>query len=188
MAKTDAPEKGRPETDFVHDMLYPFTVLGCICLVSAALLGYTHGVTEPMIREMKEKLAQEARIAVLPGASSFTRVDCDAEALGITGAYREDSGAGYVLSAENKGYGGNVAATVGLDPDGKIVGIRVDASSETQGVGTKVGTSAYLDQYIGNEDPGSIDGISGATYSSTAMKENVSAVINAFREIREAGQ
>ena len=188
MAKTEMPETGRHEKDFVHDMLYPFTVLGCICLVSAALLGYTHGVTEPMIRMMKEKMAQEARIAVLPGAASFTQVDCDTEALGIMGAYKEDGGAGYVLSAENKGYGGNVAATVGLNPDGMIVGIMVDASSETQGVGTKVGTAAYLDQYIGNEDPGNIDGISGATYSSTAMKADIDAIINAFREIKEAGQ
>ena len=173
---------------FVNDMLYPFTVLAGICLVAAALLGYTHLVTEPIITQMKEKAAQESRIAVLPGAASFTEVDCDTEALGITGAFREDNGLGYVITAENKGYGGNVAATVGLDQDGNIVGILADVSSETQGVGTKVGLPDFLDQYIGNAHPDQVDGISGATFSSTAMKQNVAAIIHACQEIKEAGK
>lgn len=176
------------KTGFVHEMLKPFAVLVCICLVAAGLLGYMHGVTDPIIEEMKEKTAQEARIAVLPGATSFTEVDCDTEALGIDSAYKEDTGLGYVLTAERKGYGGNVVATVGLDQYGNIVGILADVSSETQGVGTKVGISAYLDQYIGNEHPASVDGISGATYSSNAMRESVVAIINAYKEIKEAGK
>ena len=176
------------KTGFAQTILKPFIVLVCICLVAAALLGYTHGVTEPIILTMQEKAAQEARIAVLPGATTFTKVDCDEEALGIMEAYKEDSGLGYVVSAQRKGYGGEVTATVGLDEYGNIVGILADVSSETQGVGTKVGIQAYLDNYVGNAHPAQVDGISGATYSSNAMRESIVAITNAFETIKEAAK
>lgn len=166
----------------------PFLVLVCICLIAATLLSFTHSVTDPIILQMRDQAAQEARIAVLPGASSFTRVDCDTESLGIIDAYREDSGLGYVLTAQRKGYGGEVVATVGLDQYGNIVGILADVSSETQGVGTKVGIQAYLDNYVGNAHPAQVDGISGATYSSNAMRESIVAVTGAFETIKEAGK
>ena len=176
------------KTGFVQEILKPFIVLVCICLIAAALLGYTHGVTDPIILEMRDKAAQEARIAVLPGATSFTKVDCDTDALGIVEAYKEDNGLGYVMVAQNKGYGGEVVATVGLDQYGNIVGILADVSSETQGVGTKVGIQAYLDNYIGNAHPAQVDGISGATYSSNAMRESIVAIVNAFDTVKEAAK
>ena len=176
------------KTGFAHEILKPFIVLVCICLVAAALLGYTHGVTDPIITEMQTKQAQEARLTVLPGAQSFTEVDVDCDELGILSAYKEDSGIGYVVTAQRKGYGGEVVATVGMDQYGNIVGILADVSSETQGVGTKVGIQAYLDNYVGNAHPAQVDGISGATYSSNAMRESVVAIINSFETIKEAAK
>lgn len=170
-------------------ILKPFLVLVCICLIAAALLGYTHNITDPIILEMRNKASQEARTAVLPGSGTFTKVDCDAEALGILEVYKEDAGLGYVITADRKGYGGDVQATVGLDQYGNIVGILADVSSETQGVGTKVGIQAYLDNYVGNAVPAEVDGISGATYSSNAMRESIVAAVNAFNEIsKEVGK
>lgn len=173
------------KSGFVKDMLKPFLVLVCICLVAAALLGVTHGMTEPIIEQMKLETAQKTREAALPGSKSFTEINCDTEALGITGAYKEDSGLGYVLTAAKKGYGGDVVVTLGLDTYGNIVGILADVSTETQGVGTKVGVKAFLDQYIGS-NPESIDGVTGATYSSNALKEGISSIINAFKVVKEA--
>ena len=173
------------KTGVANDMLQPFLVLVCICLVAAALLGVTYAKTEPVIKEMKIKAAEETRHAALPGSTTFTDVDCDLEALGITGAFREDNGLGYVFMAAKKGYGGDVVITLGLDEYGNIVGILADVSSETQGVGTKVGVQAFLDQYIG-ANPEAIDGVTGATYSSTALKEGISSIISAFKAIKEA--
>ena len=121
---------------------------------------------------------------MLPGAESFTEIECDKEALDITGAYKEDSGLGYVLTSSHKGYDGQVVVTVGLDNDGKIIGIRADVSTETQGVGSKAGDAAYLDKYLGlTGNAANIDTISGATYSSTAVKAGVNAVLAAFGKI-----
>ena len=173
---------------FFTDMVKPFLVLVCICLVMAALLAYVHGMTEPIIEEMTLKRAEETRIAVLPGATSFTEVEVDKDALGITGAFVENDGKGYVMTASNKGYGGPVVVTVGLDADGKIVGISADVSTETSGVGSKVGAQSYLDKYLGASRIANVDGITSATYTSVAVRTGVNAILAAFETVKEAAK
>lgn len=168
-----------------QDMIKPMIVLVLICLVVSALLGFTNSVTEPIIAENKRVAAEQTRKAVLAGSDSFTEIACDADALGITGAFREDSGLGYVITAERKGYGGMVEVTVGLDPAGKIVGLSANVSTETTGVGSKAGQSDYTDRYLGlSGECGGVDTISGATYSSGAVKNCVSAALAAFDVIK----
>ncbi len=168
-----------------HDLFKPIVVLFAICAVVAVLLSYVNTITEPIIEENTRIQAELTRKEVLPGASSFTEISCDKAALDITGAYKEDSGLGYVLTSSHKGYDGQVVVTVGLDNDGKIIGIRADVSTETQGVGSKAGDAAYLDKYLGlSGSAANADTISGATYSSTAVKAGVNAVLAAFEKIK----
>ena len=166
-------------------LVKPVVVLFAICLVVSVLLAYTNRITAPIIAENKKAAAEATRSAVLEGSTSFTFIPCDTEALGIESAYREDSGLGYVITAGYKGYGGVVTVTVGLDPQGKVVGISADVSKETSGVGSKAGKEDYLAQYKGLQ--GSAEGadtISGATYSSTAVKTGVNAVLAAYDKIK----
>ena len=168
-----------------QEMIRPLIVLVLICLAVSALLGFTNSVTAPIIEENKRTVAEQTRRSVLDGAQSFTEIECDTEALGITGAYREDSGKGYVITAEKKGYGGMVTVTVGLDSDGKIVGLSADVSTETSGVGSKAGREDYTSRFLGlTGDSAGVDKISGATYSSTAVKNSVDAALAAFAAIR----
>ncbi|MBQ6076253.1 MAG: FMN-binding protein [Lachnospiraceae bacterium] len=168
-----------------HEMVKPVLVLTCICLVVAALLSFVNGKTAPIITENARIKAENTRKEVLPGAGSFTEVDCDLQVLDITGAYKEDSGLGYVISSAHKGYGGQVTVTVGISPEGKIIGMNVDVPAETTGVGSKAGAEAYVSRFIGlTGDSSSIDTISGATYSSTAVKAGVDAALAAFEAIR----
>ena len=167
-----------------NEMVKPLLVLVCICLVVAALLGLTNNLTAPIIEKNTLAAAEQTRRDVLAGAEGFTEIDCDTEALGITGAYRENSGLGYVITAANKGYGGEVTVTVGLNAEGKIVGISADVSTETSGVGSKAGKTDYTDQFLGlGGSCDSVDTISGATYSSTAVKKGVNAALAAFNAI-----
>ena len=168
-----------------QEMIKPLIVLVLICLAVSALLGFTNSVTAPIIEENKRIVAEQTRKSVLDGAESFTEIDCDKETLGITGAFREDSGKGYVITAARKGYGGMVEVTVGLDSDGKIVGLSADVSTETSGVGSKAGRDDYTSRFLGlTGDSSSVDKISGATYSSTAVKSGVDAALAAFAAIR----
>lgn len=177
----------KKQSNAFQELIKPIIVLLVIAAVVAALLGWVHGVTEPMIEENTRKAAELARQEVLQGSSSFTEIPCDMEALNITSAYKEDSGLGYVFTSSNKGYGGQVVVTVGLDPDGQIVGIKANVSTETSGVGSKAGDEKYLSNYMGvSGSVDNIDTISGATYSSTAVKTGVAAVLAAFDELKEA--
>ena len=175
----------KTEKQSLWETAKPIVVLVAICLVVSALLGVTNSITAPIIEENARIAAEETRKAVLAGAESFSEIDCDAAALGITGAYKEDSGKGYVITAANKGYGGLVIVTVGLDAEGKIVGLDANVSTETSGVGSKAGREDYVNQFIGlTGDSGSVDTISNATYSSTAVKTGVDAALAAFSAIK----
>ena len=168
-----------------QEMIKPLLVLVVICLVVSALLGFTNSVTAPIVEENELIAAEQTRKAVLAGAESFTEIECDAEALGITSAYKEDSGKGYVITAGRKGYGGQVVVTVGIDGSGKVVGLSANVSTETSGVGSKAGLPAYTDKYIGlSGSADGVDTISGATYSSTAVRNGVTAALAAYDAIK----
>lgn len=167
-----------------NNMIKPILILFIICLVVAVLLGFVNNVTEPIIEENARIKAEETRAAVLEGSNGFTEIVCDAEGLGIINAYKEDNGLGYVLTAGYKGYGGDVVVTIGLNPDGEIVGMSVNTSTETSGIGTKASQDEYVNKFIGlSGDSSSVDTITSATYSSKAVKSGVDAVLAAFAEI-----
>ena len=175
----------KKKNSMFQDMIKPVLVLLIIAAVVAALLAFVHNVTEPIIEENTRIAAEKARQEVLEGATSFTEIPYDAEQFNITSAYKEDSGLGYVFTSANKGYGGDVVVTVGLDADGNIVGIKADVSTETSGVGSKAGAEKYLSNFMGiSGDVDSIDTISGATYSSTAVRTGVASVLEAFAELK----
>jgi len=177
----------KKENKVFKEIIQPFIVLVGICAVVAVLLAVIHSVTEPVIIDNQLKAAEETRSKALPEATSFREVEIDAELLGIDSAYVDEGGAGYVLSAKRKGYGGYVTVTLGLDTDGKILSIQADVSTETTGVGSKAGDEKYLSNYIGaSGNADSVDTLSGATYSSGAVKESVNAMLAAFEIIKEA--
>ena len=175
----------KAKSNTFQDMIKPVIVLFSICAVVAALLSYVNSITAPIIDENTRIQAEKTRQEVLPGSTSFTEIQCDHDALDITGAYKENSGLGYVLTSSHKGYDGPVVVTVGLDANGNIVGISADVSTETQGVGSKAGLPAYLDKYMGlSGNASQVDTIAGATYSSTAVKAGVNAVLAAFEKVK----
>lgn len=167
----------------------PFVVLVCICIVVAALLGFTNGLTAPVIAHNNELAAQKTRMAVLPGAQDFEAVECDTESLGIDSAYKETSGLGYVITASSRGYSSMVTVTVGIGNDGTVVGLSANVSKEKGTIGSRAGKSDYTGKYVGIS--GSADGIdtlTGATYSSKAVRKSVNAALSAFESIGGAGK
>ena len=176
--------------EFYLDYIKPFVVLVVICLAVALLLGAANAVTAPIIEQNALEKANATRNAVLSGAAGFREVSCDTARLGITGAWAETGGKGYVITAAFKGYsGGLVTVTVGMDPDGRILGVSADVSNQTQGIGSKAGQSTYLDKFLGLSGTGaasSVDTITGATWSSTAVKNGINAALAAFPAVKEA--
>jgi len=165
----------------------PFLVLVGICVVVTLLLAFTNSITAPVIAKNKAEAEEKTRQSVLAGATAFSQVSCDTESLGVQSVYKDDGGAGYVITAVEKGYKGDVTVTVGVDGSGKIVGLNADVSTETTGVGSRAGGSAYIQKFIGlSGSADSVDTISGATYSSTAVKKGVAAALKAFDAVKGA--
>ncbi|MBP5254951.1 MAG: FMN-binding protein [Lachnospiraceae bacterium] len=176
------------KSELFREMIRPVLVLTVICIAAAALLGAVNAWTDPIITENARVKAEATRKEVLPGAGSFTEVQCDRQALDITGAYKEDGGLGYVITSSHKGYGGQVVVTVGISPEGAIVGLSADVSTETSGIGSKAGREDYIARFLGlSGNCNAVDTITNATYSSTAVKNGVNAALAAFKAITGGG-
>ncbi len=89
---------------------------------------------------------------------------------------------GYAAQVEPLGFGGTMTVMVGVNVDGTLAGVKLVSHSETPGLGSRVGDSVYLSQYIGKGAEslnGGIDIITGSTISSNAILEAVNTALTA---------
>ena len=175
-------EAEKKNNSFWTDMLRPVVVLVVICLVASALLGIVNAKTAPVIEANEKAALAESMRTALPAATEFETLEVSEElaAKGVTGFYKGDNGTGYVVIAANKGYGGDVVVTVGFDAAGTILNVDANVSTETQGVGSKVGERTILDRFNGlSGDASSVTLRSGATLTSTAVRNGVNAAFAA---------
>lgn len=177
------------------------------CVVAASGLAATYAVTKDRIAE-QDRLAQENSLkASLPEAESFEEVTdaavlADAEAAagevqvkGIFIAF-DSSGnkIGWGLRLGSRGYGGYAQLVIGLDTSGSVTGVSVLSHGETPGLGSKVmEDKAYLGAFtelpagFSAKDVKAIDGISGATKSSRAVKHAVEAAGAIYADVLSKG-
>ncbi len=174
---------------FTFSDLKPFFVLVSICLIVGAALALTNHVTKPIIEKNAEEKASATRLSVMAGAEEFVSVEISAENE-VTSVFEAKTGGetiGYVITAEGKGYK-TVGVTVGIDINGGIVGISVDASSETKGIGSKTAEPSFTDKFLGlSGNADSVDIISQATFSSKGVIACVNAALDVFESIRGEG-
>nr|WP_300093985.1 FMN-binding protein [Sedimentibacter sp.] len=81
---------------------------------------------------------------------------------------------GETLTATAKGFGGDVTVTLIVDGD-DIVSVTAVGDSETQGIGSNA--IAQLPALIADADSADVDGVSGATITSNAIKTAVNAAL-----------
>lgn len=171
------------------NMTMPTIVLTVICLVAAALLAGTYQMTAPQIARIQEEQAAASRQEVLAEADGFEAMQTELQE-GVTEVYKATNGAGVVITAGFKGFGGTVTVMTGINANGEITGVKVtDASQETPGLGSKATLPAYTDQFTGatgvkfgdaDGEGTRIDGVTGATYTSTAVYKAVEASVAQF--------
>jgi len=163
-----------------------------ICLVAALLLGIFNMITEGPIAENSARAAQQTRSQLLSTAASFEPMELE-EGSNMDSCYQgldaNGDPVGYVVATTVGGYGGEIVVTVGVDNDNVITGINVggDNFSETAGLGAKAKEPAFTDQFKGKTVPlklikangekgeDTIDAISGATITSTAVTGGVNS-------------
>jgi electron transport complex protein RnfG len=160
-------------------------VLGGVCVLSAAMLGFVYKSTEGRIAQNRIKVVQEAVDKVMPGIDNYEQVGEDPVIYrGFTGG----EVSGYAVLAKGMGFQGNIVLMVGTDPRvSKISGIIVLESVETPGLGDKIKAEGFLGQFYPMEIPTagtvSIDTITGATISSVAVEKIINKALEHVKRI-----
>jgi len=93
------------------------------------------------------------------------------------------------------GYSGNIDIMLGIRPDGTVQGVEILTHGETPGLGDKITTPAFRDQFQGRslenadwrvrKDGGEFDQLTGATISPRAVVGAVRAGLEFYRDHRQ---
>ncbi|MDL2220406.1 RnfABCDGE type electron transport complex subunit G [Eubacteriales bacterium OttesenSCG-928-N14] len=188
----------------MEKMLKPAIRLLIITLIAGLALGLVYSVTKEPIAKQKEQAAFDARQQALD-ADEFIALDLDEMKQSdqwknyfedITGVYEGRINGvfcGWAVEITVKGYGGPIDLTVGITSQGdKISGVKVLSHSETAGLGAKITTAAFLEQFYGKDvtkainvvvgaGGNDIDAISGASVSSRAVALGVTNAARCYR-------
>ncbi|MCR5207320.1 MAG: RnfABCDGE type electron transport complex subunit G [Eubacterium sp.] len=181
-------------------------VLFVVALISVAILAVLNQVTMEPIAKAEEAARQESYMKVysdadeisdLEGfdAASFVPEDKEANVKinAVLEAKKGGEKIGYVIDASSpNGYGGDVQIALGITNEGEITDFTViSAASETPGLGAKSTEEDFQKQFSGlsalvpvdfsktgaDRSKNEYDAISGATITSTAVKQAVNEAI-----------
>lgn len=151
-------------------------VLTVICVLTAALLAAVNALTADRIEENTLREKTKSVLSIFAGGDNcelFTTYDDGSEIYLVFG---NGGITGYCAFVSSPGFGGDIDMMVGIDPDGKTVGVRIVSMSETPGVGTKTNSDSFLGKFTGKDHTApteGVDAVAGATISSTAIKSGV---------------
>ena len=156
----------------IFGLVLSLTVISGVC---AAVLAYVDSITEDPIAKMKVQQEQSAVKAVLPPGATEV-VEADGFFVGMNG---NNDVIGYAAKGtDGHGYGGDIELMVGFEKDKKtVVCYKTLAASETPGLGMKLKTPEFADQFKGKngtslkvrKDGGEIEAITSATITSRAV-------------------
>ena len=136
----------------IFGLVSSLTIISGVC---AGVLAYVDSITRDPIKATAEKNREQAKAAVLCGQEGYT----------AEGTCKD-------------GYGGDITLMVGFKQDKKtVISYKVLAASETPGLGMKLKTPEFADQFKGKDgralkvkkDGGEIEAITSATITSRAV-------------------
>ena len=158
----------KKKNDFLAVLL-----LTLIVFISVVALTLTDGVTREKIEIAQKDAVAEMLASLFPTMEDFTYEQKADKYVALA----DGQEVGQAFMAEGSGYGGPISILVGIETDGSLRGIEIISHLETPGLGAKITDPAFLDQFKGtlrdelalSANGGSIDAITGATISSSAV-------------------
>lgn len=175
-------------------------VITIIAAVSAGVLAF---VSKKTAEPIAESLRQERLAAVNSVLPTFDNepdrdtltVRCNGEDIlfyrGMKGG--SVTGVAFAVVAPN-GYSGNIEIMIGVDTTGVITGVEILKHLETPGLGAKIETPEFREQFKGmcpsnkwdvKKDGGDVSQITGATISSRAVTHAIARGLEAFMKNKE---
>ena len=162
------------------------TLLIITSVVAVALAG-VNSITAPAIAKLNAEKTQKAIEAVLPGGYDTEITDYTDETGLVSKVYAGANG--YAFEVTPGGFDNTITMMVGVDTEGKVLGISIVSHTETAGLGavsaadTEAGRS-FRGQFVGmggsvsvTKDGGEVDAITGATITSRAVCAGVNAAL-----------
>jgi electron transport complex protein RnfG len=187
----------------MREMISMVVVLTVLTAVSGGLLAAIEKGTRPkieqaiFINELKPAMDDIFGMVKNDPAKEKFELTLDGEKFNFYPAILEDGSKAVALEAKGKGgYGGDVGLMVGINLDSDaIVAARVTTHSETPGLGSKAKdntdfVSQFTDQNIAESNlelkgnGGSIDAMSGATITSTAVTVAATRVQEVYKQLK----
>ena len=181
----------KTESTFMYVLRLAGTLLLITAIVAAALAG-VNMVTAPIIAELNAAKTQAAINAVLPGGGDEVAFLDDTGL--VTKVYKSESG--YAVQVTPAGFDGAIDMMVGIDNDGKIIGISIISHTETAGLGAVAAAKtsageAFRGQFVGQSGSvgtakrgtGTLDAITGATITSEAVCTGVNAALDCIAKM-----
>ena len=180
----------KTESTVMYVLRLALTLLIITAVVAAVLAG-VNSITAPAIAELKAQKTQEAIELVLPGGGEA--LDSFPETALVSKVYASDTG--YAIEVTPGGFDNTITMMVGVDTEGKVLGISVISHTETAGLGAvaAAGTPAgenFRGQFVGQsgsvsvtKDGGAMDAITGATITSRAICAGVNAALECVAQM-----
>ena len=189
----------------------PVIALTLIAAIAGVALSGVFSMTKDTIEEQKLLAEAASYKEVCPEAENFEISDAakakleelnganwgaDFGSTRINEAFvgRDASGnlAGYALSVSSKGFGGDVTMALGLTPDGAVKKIAFTELNETAGLGMRADEDSFKDQFAGKSGSvtygqDGVEAMSGATVTSTAVKNAVNAGLDFYETVLKGG-
>ena len=185
------------------ELIVPALALFLICLVSSFLLAGTNAVTKDKIAQTQAQQAQASRKIAFADAASFGEeqtVETEGKQISYVAAL-DDSGAvtGYVFTAVNHGYGGDVSVMTGVDNTGTVTRVVIlSMDNETPGLGQNASKEEFWSQFSGKTGPfawvksggdgNTVTGVTSASFTSRAVIAGVNDALDAFAVVKGAEQ
>jgi electron transport complex protein RnfG len=175
----------------VRDIIKMVVVLTLIGAVSGLTLSLIYRVTKGPIEYQTIKFVMEPAVKkVLSGYDNDPIMDRKKIPIGtdelgnpielvVFPAKKSGTTFAVALEGKGKGYHGLIGVMVGISKDGKVLDIGITSQSETPGVGARVTEAFFTDRFKDKKaEPGlTVDGISGATFSSKGVMSAVNQAI-----------
>ena len=179
----------KTENKVLYVLRLALTLLAITAVVAAALAG-VNAITKPIIDRLTAEKTQQAIELVLPGGGEEL---ADRNAVGYPGAelvskvYKGENG--YAIEVTPAGFDNTITMMVGVDQDGRVLGISVISHTETPSLGAVAAAEnpageAFRGQFVGKsgsvavtKDGGTLDALTGATITSRAICDGVNAAL-----------
>ncbi len=171
-----------------------------IILIAALLLSAASFGLKDITASNRQKEHVWLMQALLPNSEDFVRVPYNQDGTLIKSVHKSD--VGFVIETVTNGYADEICMLIGVNNDGKVMGLVVLDAHETPGLGSKIlYDHEFLSQFLNKngsfaidtqapdafshassivestENEIYVDGISGATVSSKAVAKSVNAAI-----------